>query len=93
MILKESIRYDDPLLKLFRGNKKILVQDIHDEADDFRFWAGFLAKLGTPEEEIEKIFSQARCADSVPAPSSSMKNRVPLSAVSSRCFILSRCEL
>lgn len=65
MILKESIRYDDPLLKLFRGNKKILVQDIHDEADSFRFWAGFLLKLGASEEEIEKIFSNVVSADQV----------------------------
>ena len=65
MIVKESIRYDDPVLKLFKNNKTITVKEIDDEAEEFRFWASMMKKFGMSEEEIDQIFATSNCADEV----------------------------
>ena len=65
MIVKESIRYDDPVLKLFKNNKTITVKEIDDEAEEFRFWASMMKKFGMSEQEIDQIFATSNCADEV----------------------------
>ena len=65
MIVKESIRYDDPVIKLFKNNKTITVKEIDDEAEEFRFWASMMKKFGMSEQEIDQIFATSNCADEV----------------------------
>lgn len=63
--IKESLRYNDPLLQLFKGNKSITVEQINKEQDDFRFWATKMKEFNMSEEEIKDIFSKATCADDI----------------------------
>lgn len=67
MIVKESksIRYDDDVLKLFKDNKKITVQEIVAEAEDFKFWNEMMIKAGMSADEINNIFATSMSADEV----------------------------
>lgn len=67
MVVKEakSIRYDDDVLKLFKDNKKITVQEIVAEAEDFKFWNEMMIKAGMSADEINNIFATSMSADDV----------------------------